>query len=80
MGDALREVLDWLSGRGLEVVLIILGSVLLARLVSWAGSRITDRIDARYTGGDALVRTEAAKHRHSLTQVITWTAVVPRGG
>lgn len=73
---ALNEVGDWLSGRGLEVVLIILGSVLLARLVSWAGSRITDRIDARYTGGDALVRTEAAKHRHSLTQVLTWAAVV----
>lgn len=76
VGDALREVLDWLSGRGLEVVLIVLGSVLLARLVSWGGSRITDRIDARYTGGDALVRTEAAKHRHSLTQVLTWAAVV----
>ncbi|MGY2128037.1 mechanosensitive ion channel family protein [Blastococcus sp. SYSU DS0617] len=76
MGDALRDVLDWLSGRGLEVVLIILGSLLLARLVSWAGSRITDRIDARYTEGDALVRSEAAKHRHSLTQVLTWAAVV----
>jgi small-conductance mechanosensitive channel len=76
VGDALRDVLDWLSGRGLEVVLIILGSVLLVRFVGWAGSRITDRIDARYTGGDALVRTEAAKHRHSLTQVVTWTAVV----
>lgn len=76
MGDALRDVLDWFAGRGLEVVLIVLGSVLLARFVGWGGSRITDRIDARYTGGDALVRTEAAKHRHSLTQVITWTAVV----
>jgi small-conductance mechanosensitive channel len=76
VGDALREVLDWLSGRGLEVVLIILGSVLLARLVGWAGGRITSRIDDQYTGGDALVRSEAAKHRHSLTQVITWTAVV----
>ena len=74
--EALTEVRDWLSGRGLEVVLIILGSVLLARFVSWVGSRITDRIDARSTGGDALVRSEAAKHRHSLTQVLTWAAVV----
>jgi moderate conductance mechanosensitive channel len=74
--DALIELRDWLSGRGLEVVLIILGSVLLARFVSWTGSRITDRIDARSTGGDALVRSEAAKHRHSLTQVLTWAAVV----
>ncbi len=76
MGDALREVLDWFAGRGLEVVLIVIGSVLLARFVGWAGGRVTDRIDARYTGGDALVRSEAAKHRHSLTQVLTWTAVV----
>ena len=76
MGDALREVLDWFAGRGLEVVLIVIGSVLLARFVGWTGGRITDRIDERSTGDDALVRSEAAKHRHSLTQVITWTAVV----
>ncbi|WP_309229967.1 MULTISPECIES: mechanosensitive ion channel family protein [unclassified Blastococcus] len=76
MGDALRDVLDWLSGRGLEVVLIVLGSVLLARFVGWVGSRVTQGIDERSTGGDALVRSEAAKHRHSLTQVVTWTAVV----
>ncbi|CCG05557.1 Small-conductance mechanosensitive channel [Blastococcus saxobsidens DD2] len=69
-------MLGWLSGRGLEVVLIILGSVLLARFVGWAGTRITDRIDRNATGGDALVRSEAAKHRHSLTQVLTWAAIV----
>src|SRR3712207_7893557 len=74
--DALTELRDWLSSRGLEVVLIIIGSVLLARFVSWVGTRITDRIDSRSTGGDALVRSEAAKHRHSLTQVLTWSALV----
>jgi small-conductance mechanosensitive channel len=73
---ALNELLEWLSGRGLEVVLIVLGSILLARLVAWVGARITDRIDARSIGGDALVRSEAAKHRHSLTQVLTWAAIV----
>ncbi|WP_199589464.1 mechanosensitive ion channel family protein [Blastococcus sp. TF02A-26] len=72
----LDDLLDWLSGRGLEIVLIILGSVLLARLVAWTGRKITDSIDRRSTGGDALVRSEAAKHRHSLTQVITWTLIV----
>ncbi len=60
MAAALDDVLTWLAGRGLEVVLIILGSVLLARFVAWVGGRITDRIDARSTGGDALVRSEAA--------------------
>jgi small-conductance mechanosensitive channel len=73
---AFDDLVTWLSGRGLEIVLIILGSVLLARFVAWAGGRITDRIDANATGGDALVRSEAAKHRHSLTQVLTWAAIV----
>ena len=74
--SGLAELRDWLSGRGLEVVLIILGSILLARFVAWIGGRITDRIDSRSTGGDVLVRSEAAKHRHSLTQVLTWAAIV----
>jgi len=72
----LDPLLTWLAGRGLPIALIVLGSVLLARFVAWTGQKITDRIDARATGGDALVRSEAAKHRHSLTQVITWTLVV----
>jgi len=73
---AVHDLLHWLSGSGLEAVLIILGSILLARFVAWLGTRITDRIDENSTGGDALVRSEAAKHRHSLTQVLTWSAIV----
>src|SRR4051794_33236716 len=72
----LTDLSTWVRGRGLEIVLVILGSILLARLVAWIGARVTDRIDRRSTGGDALVRSEAAKHRHSLTQVLTWTAIV----
>ncbi|WP_093579253.1 mechanosensitive ion channel family protein [Geodermatophilus amargosae] len=72
----LTALLDWLAGRGLEIVLIVLGSILVARFITWVGKRITDRIDARSTGGDVLVRSEAAKHRHSLTQVITWALIV----
>ncbi|MDP9392682.1 MAG: mechanosensitive ion channel family protein [Actinomycetota bacterium] len=72
----MRDLVDWLSSTGLEVVLIVLGSVLLARFVSWVGRRLTERIDRQSTGGDALVRSEAAKHRHSLTQVLTWVAIV----
>jgi small conductance mechanosensitive channel len=72
----LTDVTDWVRGRGLQVVLIILGSILLARFAQWVGGKITDRIDSRATGGDSLVRSEAAKHRHSLTQVLTWVVVV----
>ena len=53
----LTDLLDWLADRGLQFVLIVLGSVLLARFVTWVGGRITDRIDARSTGGDVLVRS-----------------------
>jgi small conductance mechanosensitive channel len=72
----LSDISEWARGRGLEVLLIIAGSVLLARFVSWTGRRITDRIDASVSNSDALVRSEAAKHRHSLTQVLTWVAIV----
>jgi small conductance mechanosensitive channel len=72
----LTDIRTWVAGRGLEIVLVVLGSILLARLVQWIGATVTARIDSRATGGDALVRSEAAKHRHSLTQVLTWAAVV----
>ncbi|MDJ0392058.1 mechanosensitive ion channel family protein [Rhodococcus sp. G-MC3] len=65
----------WLSGSGLEIVLYILGGMLIARFISYVGSRITSRIDSNYRHSDALVRSEAAKHRHALAQVITWVAV-----
>ena len=66
----------WMRGDGLEIVLLVVGSILLTRFVAWFGGKITGRIDAQDRSGDALVRSEAAKHRHSLTQVITWTAIV----
>lgn len=70
------DIRNWVTGPGLEALLIILGSVLLARFVGWVGGKVTASIDRRSGGGDALVRSEAAKHRHSLTQVLTWSAIV----
>lgn len=72
----LTDLTDWVRGTGLQVLLIILGSVLLARFATWVGGKVTSRIDANAAGSDALVRSEAAKHRHSLTQVLQWVAVV----
>jgi small conductance mechanosensitive channel len=66
----------WVRREGLEIVLLVVGSLLLARFVAWFGGRLTQRIDDKDEGSDAVVRSEAAKHRHSLTQVITWTALV----
>ncbi|CAA9355865.1 MAG: Potassium efflux system KefA protein / Small-conductance mechanosensitive channel [uncultured Frankineae bacterium] len=72
----LDDAQDWASGPGLEIVLLVTGAVLLARFCAWAGERITDRIDANARETDALVRSEASKHRHSLAQVATWAMIV----
>ena len=71
----LTEVSEWVRGRGLEVVLLVLGAVLLVRFVAWAGDAITRRIDAT-RDDEALVRTEASKHRHALAQILTWVGIV----
>ena len=72
----LNDLGVWARGHGLEIALLVLGAILLARLVRWLSARITDRIDASATETDELVRSEAAKHRHALTQVVTWTVLV----
>ena len=72
----LDDAEDWARGPGLEIVLLVTGAVLLARFCGWAGERITERIDANARETDALVRSEASKHRHSLAQVATWATVV----
>jgi small-conductance mechanosensitive channel len=73
---SLSDFSRWARGNGLEIVLLIVGSLLVARFAAWFGARLTTRIDLQDQSDDALVRSEAAKHRHSLTQVITWTVVV----
>jgi small conductance mechanosensitive channel len=73
---ALHHISVWARGRGLEIVLLVVGAILLTRLAAWLGERITGRIDANARETDALVRSEAAKHRHALVQVITWTTLV----
>src|SRR5205814_696955 len=70
------DLSHWARGNGLEIVLFIVGAELLARLVRWTGGRITARIDAAQLSTDALVRTEAEKHRHAVAQVLTWVTVV----
>jgi moderate conductance mechanosensitive channel len=71
----LNFVSVWARGRGLEIVLLITGAILLTRYAAWLGDKITKRIDANARETDALVRSEAAKHRHALAQVITWTTL-----
>jgi moderate conductance mechanosensitive channel len=65
----------WARTSLLEIILLILGAVLLTRLAEWLRGKITASIDAHAHESDELVRSEAAKHRHLLTQVITWTTL-----
>jgi len=65
----------WARGNGLEIVMLVTGTILVTRLATWLGARITDRIDANARETDAVVRSESAKHRHALAQVITWTTL-----
>jgi len=49
------------------------GVVLISRLATWTSQRVTGRIDRRSQVGDALTESEAAKHRHAVIDVVTWT-------
>src|SRR6202453_265613 len=69
------EVSIWARGNGLEIVLLVTGAIALTRLAAWLGARITRRIDVHARETDALVRSEASKHRHALAQVITWATL-----
>jgi small conductance mechanosensitive channel len=71
----LNDASNWARGNGLVIVMLVTGTILLTRLATWLGARIMERIDANARETDALVRSETAKHRHALAQVITWTAL-----
>ena len=76
MTAPLSDISRWARGDGLEIVLIALGAALLTRFLRWGGKKIESRIDTNARNSEALVRSEAAKHRHAVVQVITYVALV----
>jgi small conductance mechanosensitive channel len=74
-GAPLTNFSQWARGNLLVIVLLALGAILLTRVAEWVRDRITRQIDARASETDALVRSEAAKHRHVVAQVVTWTVL-----
>jgi moderate conductance mechanosensitive channel len=62
----------WARGDLLVIVLLVLGAILLTRLANWVRGRIIAQIDAHVIEADELVRSEAAKHRQVVAQVVTW--------
>jgi small conductance mechanosensitive channel len=71
----LDDLSGWARGSLLVIVLLVLGAILLTRLAEWARGRIMKHIDAHASESDELVRSEAAKHRQVVAQVVTWGAL-----
>lgn len=72
----LSDIDAWVRSDLLLIVLYVVGAVLLARFVAWMSAKVIRRIDAEAGGTDALVRSEAEKHRHAVAQVVTWVTIV----
>jgi len=72
---SLTDFSVWARGNLLVIILLILGAILLTRLADWAQDLIVRRIDARSVVSEDLVRSEAAKHRHVVAQVLTWSVL-----
>ena len=71
----LTDFSAWARGNLLVIILLVLGAILLARLADWVQGQIVRRIDARSVVAEGLVRSEAAKHRHVVAQVLTWSVL-----
>lgn len=71
----LTDLSRWARSNLLVIVLLVLGAILLTRLAQWLRDRITARIDANARETDELVRSESAKHRHVIAEVVTWSTV-----
>ena len=70
------EIGEWIIARGLRIVMLyLIGGLLAVRFVTWVANRITRRIDASFAESDALVRSEATKHRQAVASVISWVSI-----
>jgi moderate conductance mechanosensitive channel len=81
LANPLREVVhgdirEWVLTSGLRIVLLLIGAILAARFVNWTAEKVTERLDVGFAESDALVRSEATKHRQAVASVISWVSVV----
>ncbi|PQM46921.1 putative MscS family protein YkuT [Mycobacterium talmoniae] len=73
------DIGEWIIAKGLRIVLLLIGAVLVARFITWSAQKITRRLEEGFQTGDALVRSEASKHRQAVASVISWVALVLLG-
>ena len=67
---------EWIVNQGLPVLRLLIGAMLAARFISWVAQRVTRRLDVGFAESDALVRSEATKHRQAVAAVIQWALIV----
>jgi small-conductance mechanosensitive channel len=70
------EIGQWVITRGLRLILLFIAAVLAVRFVTWITDQITQQLDERFVESDALVRSEATKHRQAVASVVQWVAIV----
>lgn len=67
---------EWIITRGLRLVMLLIAAILAVRFVTWVADRVTRQLDERFVESDALVRSEATKHRQAVASVIQWVSIV----
>src|SRR5947209_4918855 len=67
---------QWIITRGLRVILVVIAAILAVRLVTWIADQVTRQLDEGFVESDALVRSEATKHRQAVASVIQWVSIV----
>jgi small conductance mechanosensitive channel len=70
------DIGQWIITRGLRIGMVLIAAVLAARFVNWVAQQVTRQLDVGFAESDALVRSEATKHRQAVASVISWVSVV----
>jgi moderate conductance mechanosensitive channel len=70
------EIGAWIITRGLRIVMLFIAAVLAVRFVTWVAQQVTRQLDEGFAESDALVRSEATKHRQAVASVIQWVSIV----
>ena len=73
--SATTELSLWARSGLLQLIMLVSGSILVARLVAWGARILSERVDLA-EADDNLVRSEEAKRKHALIQVLSWALVV----
>jgi moderate conductance mechanosensitive channel len=67
---------EWIIARGLRVIMLVIVAILAVRFVTWVADQISRQLDDRFVESDALVRSEASKHRQAVASVVQWVSIV----